>query len=59
VPVEGQICGGVVQGIGIALFEEIPYHGAGRPLASALADYLLPGSAETPADAEVVTQAFE
>jgi carbon-monoxide dehydrogenase large subunit len=47
--VEGQIRGGVVQGIGTALFEEIPYDEAGQPLAGTLADYLLPGAAEMPA----------
>jgi aerobic carbon-monoxide dehydrogenase large subunit len=46
--VEGQIRGGVVQGIGTALYEEIPYDEAGQPLAGTLADYLLPGAAELP-----------
>ena len=41
--VEGQIRGGVVQGIGTALYEEIPYDETGQPLAGTLADYLLPG----------------
>jgi aerobic carbon-monoxide dehydrogenase large subunit len=47
--VEGQIRGGVVQGIGTALYEEIPYDEMGQPLAGTLADYLLPGAAELPA----------
>ena len=47
--VEGQIRGGVVQGIGTALYEEIPYDEAGQPLIGTLADYLLPGAAELPA----------
>jgi carbon-monoxide dehydrogenase large subunit len=47
--VEGQIRGGVVQGIGTALYEEIPYDDAGQPLAGTLADYLLPGAVEMPA----------
>jgi carbon-monoxide dehydrogenase large subunit len=47
--VEGQIRGGVVQGIGTALYEEIPYDEAGQPLAGSFADYLLPGIAEMPA----------
>ena len=46
--VEGQIRGGVVQGIGTALYEEIPYDEQGQPLAGTLADYLLPGAAELP-----------
>jgi carbon-monoxide dehydrogenase large subunit len=47
--VAGQIRGGVVQGIGTALYEEIRYDEAGQPLAGTLADYLLPGAAEMPA----------
>ena len=47
--VEGQIRGGVVQGIGTALYEEIPYDDVGQPLVGTLADYLLPGAAELPA----------
>ena len=46
--VDGQIAGGVTQGIGTALFEEIPYDEAGQPQASTFADYLLPGSVEIP-----------
>jgi aerobic carbon-monoxide dehydrogenase large subunit len=45
----GQIRGGVVQVIGTALYEQIPYDDAGQPLAGTLADYLLPGAAEMPA----------
>jgi carbon-monoxide dehydrogenase large subunit len=46
--VEGQIRGGVVQGIGTALYEEIPYDETGQPLVGTLADYLLPGAPEMP-----------
>jgi carbon-monoxide dehydrogenase large subunit len=46
--VEGQIIGGIVQGIGTALFEEIRYDEAGQPLASTLADYLVPGCGDVP-----------
>jgi aerobic carbon-monoxide dehydrogenase large subunit len=46
--VEGQIRGGVVQGIGTALWEEIPYDEAGQPLAATLLDYHLPGAFEVP-----------
>jgi carbon-monoxide dehydrogenase large subunit len=46
--VEGQTYGGTAQGIGTALYEEMAYDGAGQPLASTLADYLLPGAAEVP-----------
>jgi carbon-monoxide dehydrogenase large subunit len=47
--VDGQVCGGTAQGIGTALFEEMPFDQAGQPLASTLADYLLPGATEVPA----------
>lgn len=46
--VEGQIYGGVAQGIGTALFEESTYDAQGQPLASTLMDYLLPGPTELP-----------
>jgi aerobic carbon-monoxide dehydrogenase large subunit len=47
--VEGQVRGGVVQGIGTALYEEIPYGPDGQPLVGSLADYLVPMPAELPA----------
>jgi carbon-monoxide dehydrogenase large subunit len=46
--VEGQIRGGVVQGLGAALFEECRYDGEGQLLNASLADYLVPMAAETP-----------
>lgn len=46
--VKGQIAGGVAQGIGTALYEEIPYDAAGQPLATTFADYLMPGAPEIP-----------
>jgi len=46
--VDGQIQGGAAQGIGTALYEEMPFNGAGQPLASTLADYLIPGPTEVP-----------
>ena len=46
--VEGQIRGGVVQGVGTALFEEIPYDKHGQPLAATLLDYHLPAAFELP-----------
>jgi aerobic carbon-monoxide dehydrogenase large subunit len=46
--VEGQTYGGAAQGVGTALFEEEPYDENGQPLASTLADYLLPGPSELP-----------
>jgi aerobic carbon-monoxide dehydrogenase large subunit len=47
--VDGQILGGLAQGIGTALYEEMPFDSAGQPLASTFADYLLPGPSEVPA----------
>jgi carbon-monoxide dehydrogenase large subunit len=47
--VDGQIYGGFAQGVGTALYEEMPFDRSGQPLASTLADYLLPGSTEVPA----------
>ena len=46
--VEGQIRGGVAQGIGIALLEDAHYDESGNFLASTFMDYLLPGSMEVP-----------
>jgi carbon-monoxide dehydrogenase large subunit len=46
--VEGQSYGGAAQGIGTALYEEVPYSPQGQPLASTLADYVLPGPTEVP-----------
>jgi len=46
--VEGQIQGGVVQGIGIALTEAIPYGDDGRLLGSTLMDYAAPYAASVP-----------
>jgi carbon-monoxide dehydrogenase large subunit len=45
---DGQIIGGIAQGIGTALYEEIPYDENGQPLATTFADYLLPGAPEIP-----------
>ncbi|HEY7578643.1 MAG TPA: xanthine dehydrogenase family protein molybdopterin-binding subunit [Acetobacteraceae bacterium] len=47
--VEGQIRGGVAQGIGTALHEQIPYDAHGQPLAATLLDYHMPGAHELPA----------
>jgi carbon-monoxide dehydrogenase large subunit len=46
--VDGQAFGGTTQGIGTALLEEMEFDRNGQPLASTLADYLLPGAAEVP-----------
>lgn len=52
--VEGQIHGGVVQGIGGALLEEIRYDADGQPLCTSFMDYLLPGSMEAPRSVRVI-----
>jgi carbon-monoxide dehydrogenase large subunit len=46
--VEGQILGGLAQGIGGALFEEFRYDAMGQPLSATLADYLMVTAAEMP-----------
>ena len=46
--VDGQIYGGLAQGIGTALYEEMPFDNNGQPLATTFADYLLPGPTEVP-----------
>jgi len=46
--VEGQIAGGVVQGIGGALLEEVAYDADGNPVATTFMDYLLPTAAMVP-----------
>lgn len=46
--VDGQIYGGLAQGIGTALYEEMNFDASGQPLASTFADYLLPGPTEVP-----------
>ncbi len=46
--VDGQIAGGVVQGIGGVLFEHMIYDPDGNPLATTFMDYLLPTAAEIP-----------
>ena len=47
--VEGQALGGAAQGIGTALLEEMVFDPDGQPLASTLADYLLPTAKDMPA----------
>src|SRR5918999_1277190 len=46
--VEGQIQGGVAQGIGAALFESLPYDDEGQPLFGSFMEYVLPTAAELP-----------
>ncbi|WAH35207.1 xanthine dehydrogenase family protein molybdopterin-binding subunit [Alicyclobacillus dauci] len=46
--VEGQIRGGIVNGMGTALYEEIVYDAQGQLLTSTLMDYLVPSACEVP-----------
>ena len=46
--VEGQIAGGVVQGIGGVFYEHFRYDDAGNPTTTTFMDYLLPTAAEVP-----------
>jgi xanthine dehydrogenase molybdopterin-binding subunit B len=46
--VEGQLVGGVVQGLGGALYEEFRYDDRGEPLSVTFADYLMPTVREVP-----------
>jgi carbon-monoxide dehydrogenase large subunit len=46
---DGQVHGGVAQGIGNALYEEIIYDENGAPLTATLADYMTPTAHEIPA----------
>jgi aerobic carbon-monoxide dehydrogenase large subunit len=46
--VEGQLIGGLVQGIGGTLFEEFQYDERGEPLSVTFVDYLLPTVREVP-----------
>ena len=46
--VEGQITGGVVHGIGNALFERMVYDRTAQPVSTNFADYLLPSATELP-----------
>jgi carbon-monoxide dehydrogenase large subunit len=46
--VEGQISGGIAQGIGGVLFEHLRYDENGQPLSATLKDYLLPTALDMP-----------
>jgi carbon-monoxide dehydrogenase large subunit len=46
--VEGQIAGGLAQGIGQVLLEEMPFDDRGNPTAATFKDYLLPAFVDVP-----------
>lgn len=52
--VEGQLLGGLGQGIGGALLEELAYDDRGQLLSGTFMDYLMPTAAEVPADVRLV-----
>jgi aerobic carbon-monoxide dehydrogenase large subunit len=54
--VEGQIAGGLAQGIGGALLEEFLYDENGEPLSVTFADYLMPTAREIPELSILVTE---
>ena len=46
--VEGQIHGGIAQGLGQALFEQVTYDQDGQPLSGTLMDYAIPRAVDIP-----------
>lgn len=46
--VEGQVHGGIMQGAGQALIEEVAYDGGGQPLTQSFAEYLIPSTQTLP-----------
>jgi carbon-monoxide dehydrogenase large subunit/6-hydroxypseudooxynicotine dehydrogenase subunit gamma len=54
--IEGQIAGGVAQGLGGALFEEFLYDASGEPLAVNFADYMMPTAREIPPIETLITE---
>jgi carbon-monoxide dehydrogenase large subunit len=54
--VEGQIAGGLAQGVGGALLEEFLYDANGEPLSVSFADYLMPTLREVPEVSILVTE---
>jgi carbon-monoxide dehydrogenase large subunit len=46
--VEGQVCGGVAQGIGGALLEQVAFDDDGNPQAVSFKDYLMPAISDMP-----------
>ena len=53
---EGQVHGGLAQGVAQALYEEIRYDDDGNPLTATLADYAIVTSAELPSFERLVTE---
>jgi aerobic carbon-monoxide dehydrogenase large subunit len=51
--VDGQVHGGVAQGIGAALYEEMIYNNEGQLVSASLVDYVIPSAVEIP-DIDIV-----
>ena len=56
--IEGQLVGGLAQGVGGALLEEFTYTENGDPQAVTFADYLIPTLKETPNPEILLTEDF-
>ena len=54
--VDGQLQGGLAQGIGGALYEEFLYTEDGQPICATFADYLWPTAQEVPDIESIVTE---
>jgi carbon-monoxide dehydrogenase large subunit/6-hydroxypseudooxynicotine dehydrogenase subunit gamma len=54
--IDGQLVGGVLQGLGGALYEEFRYDERGEPLSVTFADYLLPTAREAPPVDVLITE---
>jgi carbon-monoxide dehydrogenase large subunit len=52
---EGQVHGGIGQGVGQALYEEVVFDDHGNPLTASLVDYLIPSIGEIPDVATATT----
>ena len=56
--VDGQVHGGVAQGIGAALYEEVVYDAQGQITSASLADYVVPSACEIPTMQVVHLESF-
>ena len=56
--VDGQLVGGLAQGLGGSLFEEFCYDAEGQPLSVTFADYLIPTMHEVPKPEILLTEDF-
>jgi carbon-monoxide dehydrogenase large subunit len=54
--VDGQIVGGVAQGVGGALLEELAYDASGQLVSGSFMDYLMPTAGEVPAVRVLITE---